>query len=94
MSNNVQNDKKPRIKLDLYVEEKEFVNDEGKVFQYTSFEIELEDEKISLIPRSEDKKLLKHLLKDLGQNSNVLESSKKDEELSSLSQLSISGVKK
>ena len=45
---------------------KDFTNDDGEVVGYLSAEIEIDDEPIRLAVKSEDKKLLQHLLKAEG----------------------------
>lgn len=72
------------MKLELNVLKKEFINDNGDKVPYTAFEVELEGEKFNLVPRAEDKRLLKHLL----------EVKEKREKSSSYDQLSVPGVKK
>ena len=72
------------MKLELNVLKKEFTNDDGEKIPYTAFEIELEGQKFNLVPRSDDKKLLNYLLRQIEER----------EKSSSYDQLSIPGVKK
>ena len=72
------------MKLELNVVKKEFVNDSGEKIPYTAYEVELEGQKFSFVPRADDKKLLNYLLSK----------KEKENDVSSLEQLSIPGVKK
>ncbi len=54
------------MKTELYITRKSFKTEEGKTREYTAYEIEIGGQTFSLIPRSEDKKLLNYILEQEG----------------------------
>lgn len=64
LENNDTFNKKNELKVDLNIYKKSFTGEDGKSRDYIAYEIDIEDETFSLVPRADDKKLLKHILKD------------------------------
>ncbi len=56
--------KKGELKVQLDIYKKTFTGEDGKSREYVAYEFELEGEAFTLVARAEDKKLLKHILKD------------------------------
>ena len=56
--------KKNELKVELNIYKKSFTGEDGKSREYVAYEFELEGEAFTLVARAEDKKLLKHILKD------------------------------
>lgn len=56
--------KKNELKVELNIYKKSFTGEDGKSREYVAYEFELEGETFTLVARAEDKKLLKHILKD------------------------------
>lgn len=64
LDNNDTFNKKNELKVDLQIYKKKFKGEDGKDRDFVAYEFELEGESFVLVPRDEDKKLLKHILKD------------------------------
>ena len=50
------------MKTECNITRKTFTTDDGKTREYTAYEIEIGGQTFSLVPRSEDKKLLNYIL--------------------------------
>ena len=64
LDNNDTFNKKNELKVDLQIYKKKFKGEDGKDRDFVAYEFDLEGESFVLVPRDEDKKLLKHILKD------------------------------
>lgn len=51
------------MEFKLKVGQEQFTNDNGEVIEYFSYIVEIGGETVRLYPKDEDKKLLKHLVK-------------------------------
>ena len=64
LSDNDHFNKKGELKVELDIYKRTFKGEDGASREYIAYEFELSGEIFNLVPRAEDKKLLKHIFKD------------------------------